>query len=288
MICIWVDVVEELHHARRLDSFHHLHAKPGAVALVIRLVNLAVEQFDADRQLVLFGRFLDAVEADHAVLDRIVIGDSFAIAEKAMMFGTCLLRPRHRIDDAVDDLIMVRGIVQTIGNAARTRVPGHRTMQAMVGENAPVFFVHQVDGGETHLCHRLAELGKRYLLIAPSADRLLEAACLNDGFGLRRGSGCERGSRKRGSCGCHGVSSSHLGHLDRLPIQAKMKSAISTHNRASTGRRERKAMQWERVGVNAESQTFGGVAAICNRGVRPSTRAELAHERGRFGFIVAQ
>jgi hypothetical protein len=40
--------------------------------------------------------------------------------------------------------------------------------------------------------------------------------------------------------------------------------------------------------VNAESQTFGGVAAICNRGVPRSTRSELAHERGRFGFIVAR
>ena len=37
-------------------------------------------------------------------------------------------------------------------------------MQAMVGENAPVFLVHQIDGGETHLHHRLAELGERYLL----------------------------------------------------------------------------------------------------------------------------
>ena len=59
-----VDVVEQL-DARRIHRLHHLDAPCGVVALVVLVVHLAVEQFQADGDAVVFGDLLDdALQAE--------------------------------------------------------------------------------------------------------------------------------------------------------------------------------------------------------------------------------
>lgn len=68
MICM-VDVVQEF-DARGVDRGGDFHAEPGAIALVVRVIDLTVQQFDAHGYAVLFSRGLETVPA----------GDAFSLA----------------------------------------------------------------------------------------------------------------------------------------------------------------------------------------------------------------
>ena len=70
-----VDVVEQL-HARRVHALHHLDAPRGVVALVVLVIHLAVQQFQADRDAVVFGHLLDALKPDDAVVAAFVVGQA--------------------------------------------------------------------------------------------------------------------------------------------------------------------------------------------------------------------
>ena len=69
MICMWYDVVEQL-HPRRRHRLHDLDAERGVVALVVLVIDLAVQQLDADRDAVVLADLLDPVQAVDAVGDR--------------------------------------------------------------------------------------------------------------------------------------------------------------------------------------------------------------------------
>src|SRR5262249_44571526 len=74
-----VDVVEELEMGRT-DFLADLDTPRGMVAHVIAVINLAVEQFHADGDVVLLGEGGDALDTLRAILDAGFVVEANAIA----------------------------------------------------------------------------------------------------------------------------------------------------------------------------------------------------------------
>ncbi len=62
-----VDVIQQL-DPRRINALHHADAPSRVIALVIVVVNLAVEQFQVDGDARVLGDFAHCTQADDAVL----------------------------------------------------------------------------------------------------------------------------------------------------------------------------------------------------------------------------
>src|SRR3979490_686259 len=73
------DVEEEL-DAGRVDGMDDLDAPGSVVAHVVVVVDLAVEELDADGDAVVLGDFFDAVEAGDGVFGALFVGHASAIA----------------------------------------------------------------------------------------------------------------------------------------------------------------------------------------------------------------
>ncbi len=204
-----VDVVEEP-HPRRVHLLDHLDPEPGAVALVVLVVDLAVEELHADRDPVLLGRLLHLVEPIHAVLDRVVVGSALAVAEERdQVRHLGLGRLGQGVEEPVHDQVVVRGVVEAVGDVP-AHLPSHRADESVLREERPLLLLDQVDRGEADLAHRLAEVGEGDLPVAPAADRLLEPSLLHHAASFRRSHGY--GSESGGAGARQGLATRDLGH----------------------------------------------------------------------------
>ena len=76
-----VDVVEQF-DARGIDLVHDVRAPRGVVGHVVGVVDFAVEQFEADRDAVVFSDLLDAVEAEDGIARAYFVGQAAASCRK--------------------------------------------------------------------------------------------------------------------------------------------------------------------------------------------------------------
>jgi hypothetical protein len=76
-----VAVVQQLQRGRA-DLAHDRRPEFGAVALLPRVIDLAVQELEADGDSVLLGEALDPVQSDHAVLQAFLIGQPAPVSRK--------------------------------------------------------------------------------------------------------------------------------------------------------------------------------------------------------------
>src|SRR6266567_4284313 len=81
-----IDVEEEL-DAGRVDGLDNLNAPSGVVAHVVVVVDLAIEEFQADGDAIVVGDFLDAVETGDGIFSAFFVGHARAIPGKSDHVG---------------------------------------------------------------------------------------------------------------------------------------------------------------------------------------------------------
>ena len=210
-----VDVVQELDPGR-VHGLHHLHPEIRAVSLIVGMVHFAVQQLHHDVDAVGLGHRPQPAEHAHARVDRLAVGHAAAVAEEGDEVGhPHLLRLGERALERLDDRVVQLAVVEAVGDrsAPRARVP-RRAGQAVTRGGLPLRGLQQVDCRQAHGRHVLAELVERDALVAPAADRLLEAAVLHGAAaalrpcrgreGRSNGCGTGRGQRLTSSESAHG------------------------------------------------------------------------------------
>ncbi len=58
------------------------------IAHVVMVIDFAVQQFQANRDAAILGRFLDAIQSDNAVLFADIVGHALRLPEKVITLGT--------------------------------------------------------------------------------------------------------------------------------------------------------------------------------------------------------
>ena len=113
-----VDVVQQL-DARGLHSLHQLHAPRSRVAVVVRVVDLGVEQLHQDVHPIVLCLGLEAVEDLGRVVPSFLVRHATAIAGKDDQIGhPRLLRSRDQIAGVLFDAGVVLDAVGPIGDPA--------------------------------------------------------------------------------------------------------------------------------------------------------------------------
>jgi hypothetical protein len=170
-----IDVEEEL-DARRVDGLDDLHTPGGVVTHVVVVVDLAVEELDADRDAVVLGDFLDAVETGNSVLGAFVVGHAFAIAGKSDDVGDAGLGgERNVFAETFLDLGVIFDAVHGAANFAAATVT-HAADQAIPRGHFEFVGIEEVDALQTDLGGIGAELVEGNFLITPAGNGLADIA----------------------------------------------------------------------------------------------------------------
>ena len=208
-----VDVEEEL-QPRGAHALDHLGAERGVVALVVLVIDLAVQQLQAERHTVLLGQWRQSLEAGDAVREAFPVGHAAAVAAEA--HDVRHLRRRGERNHALavgHELVVLVGTVESHGDAAEA--VGHGAHHSVLRGHPPVLLIEQVDRLVPDRLRALAEVVEGNLAVAPARNGVVQPA------GRRRGGKveCPRRTRDEGACrsesadGANRLSASHVGHL---------------------------------------------------------------------------
>ena len=145
------------------------------VALVVLVVHLAVEQFQANGDAGVLAHFGNAFEAQDAVVAAFVVGEATAVAGEGDDVG------RFGGDGFGDviahvllELLVVLFAIPRHGNGAGAGDDGGD--QAVFGAGGPIFFVHEIEAGEAEFGGLTAQVVHGDFGIAPAGGGLLEAS----------------------------------------------------------------------------------------------------------------
>src|ERR1700674_781103 len=168
-----IDVEEEL-DAGRVDGLDDLYSPGGVVAHIVVVVDLAIEQLDADGDAVVLGDFLDAVETGNSVLGAFVVGHAIAIAGKSDDVGDAGLGgERNVFAETFLELGVVFDAVHGAANFAAATVT-HAADQAIARGHFEFVGIEEVDGLQTDLSGVGAELFERNFLVTPAGNGLAD------------------------------------------------------------------------------------------------------------------
>src|SRR5216110_29135 len=170
-----IDVVQQP-DARRAHGLHHRDSEGRPVALVVRVIDLAVQELEADRDPLFFRLRLDRVEPRDTVVDRLPVAPAATVAEHRDHIRDGVARgERNGLLQLVQQHPVVRAIVEARRNevAARGGI-AHGAYQALLTYRVPVVGTQQVDRDEPHSGGRASELPEGDLSIRPTGDGLLE------------------------------------------------------------------------------------------------------------------
>src|ERR1022692_4690061 len=197
-----VNVVEQF-DARRTHRLNHFDAPAGVVALVVLVVHLAVEQFQANGDAGVFGHFGDALESHDAGVAAGVVGQALPVPGEGDHVG-------HLggggfgdvVAHFVYQLVVVFLAIPGHGNGAGAGDDGRD--ETVFAADGPVFFFHQVDAAEAEFGALTAQVVHSDLGVAPARGGLLEASGGRGGPGL--------GERREGQARTHqeGGASGHF------------------------------------------------------------------------------
>ena len=142
-----VDVVKQL-HPRRIHAFHHLRAEGRVVALIVVVIDLAVQQLHTDRDAMMFGERRDAAQTRDTRLDALCIRAPLPVPEHRDEIRDALgRRKRQRALELADQEVVIGWIIE----AARDEIVAdhgiaHRADEPAVTNHGPFFRRQQVDG----------------------------------------------------------------------------------------------------------------------------------------------
>src|SRR2546423_521881 len=132
-----IDVVEKL-DPRGVDRLNHLKAPGGVVAHVIFVIDFAVEQLEADVDAVIFGDFLEAIEASNGVFSALFVRHARAISRKRDDVGHAGFSGDGDIfAKSFFDLGLIFDAVLSMRNISTSRV-AHAANQAIAPRDFPL------------------------------------------------------------------------------------------------------------------------------------------------------
>jgi hypothetical protein len=144
------------------------------------VIDLAVEELDADGDAVVLGDFLDAVETGDGVFGALFVGHAIAVAGKSDHVGHASLGGEWNVfAKAFLKFGVIFGAVHGAANLAAAGVT-HGADQAVAYGDFEVVGIEQVDGLQTNLGGVGTELVERNLLITPAGDGLADIALAFD------------------------------------------------------------------------------------------------------------
>src|SRR5256884_201848 len=170
-----INVVEQF-DAGRIDGLDDLHSPGGVVAHVVVVVDLAIEELDADGDAVVLGDFLDAVETGDGVLGALFVGHAIAIAGKSDDVGDAGLGgERNVFAETFLELGVIFDAVHGAANFAAATVT-HAADQAIARGHFEFVGIEEVDSLQTDLGGVGAELVERNFLVTPAGNGLADIA----------------------------------------------------------------------------------------------------------------
>src|ERR1700694_4136677 len=170
-----IDVVEQF-DAGRINGLNDLHSPSGVVAHVVFVVDLAVEELDADGDAVVLGDFLDAVKTGDGVLGALFVGHAIAVAGESNDVGDAGLRgERNVFAKTVLQFGVVFDAVHGADNFAAAGVT-HAADETIAGGDFEFVGIEQVDGLQTDLCGVGTKFVERNFLVTPAGNGLANIA----------------------------------------------------------------------------------------------------------------
>ena len=170
-----IDVVEQL-ESLRADTLAQLDAPRGLIALVVGVIDAAVEEFHDRQHVVLFADGHHALEADRAILKALLVGLALPVAgETDDVFEAGLGDLRRSLLVEGDKLVMVFQPVESAGDAAG-HAADHCAEEAVFLERRKVLHFQQFDGLQAHFLPGDAEVLERNLRVTPFADGMVDVA----------------------------------------------------------------------------------------------------------------
>ncbi len=166
-----IDVVEQF-HPWRVYALHHIDAPGGVVALIVVVVDLAVQQFHADVDAGIFGHFLDTVQADDAVFFADVVGEALAIAGEGDDVGNfggggALDVGAHLFHEPV----MIFFAIPGVGDGSRSG--RHGGGKAILADGFPLGVVDEIYAAQAEVGAIVSQFVEAHAFVAPQTDRLL-------------------------------------------------------------------------------------------------------------------
>jgi hypothetical protein len=139
------------------------------VALVVLVVDLAVEELHAHGDRMLLGERLDLRQAFDRCRNARRVGLAGAVAEHGDHVRYLVLRgERDRALELLEQHRVVRAVVEPRAEEVlAVRGVPHGAHQPRVADHVPFVRLQQVDAGETDTLRRLGELRERELAVGP-------------------------------------------------------------------------------------------------------------------------
>src|SRR6202158_5472078 len=164
-----INVVEQL-DAGRINGLDDLHSPSGVVAHVVFVVDLAVEELDADGDAVVLGDFLDAVETGDGVFGALFVGHPIAVAGESNHVGHAGLGGEGNV--FAKTFLKLGVVFDAVHGAANFAAAGvtHAADETIASGDFEFVGIEQVDGPQTDLCGVGTKLVEWNLLVTPAGD----------------------------------------------------------------------------------------------------------------------
>src|ERR1039457_663959 len=196
-----INVIQQL-HARRIHALDEFHAPDRVVALIVVVVDLAVEQFHADGDAFVFGELLHAVQADDAVVEALRVRLAAPVARERNYVGYLGGRgPRDVFLHLAHQSIMVFLAVKAIADGAGAGRHGRN--QPVLLHGGPLLVVDQIDTLEADARPFASQVVEADLAVAPARRGLLQAALQRGRLGAQGGQGSRRARQLEYGSSCH-------------------------------------------------------------------------------------
>ena len=163
-----VDVIEQF-YARRVDAFDHLNTPRRVVALIILVVYLAVQKFQADGDGLVLRDLPDPVQAGYAIINALLVKQPAAVSGKGDHVGYA---GRSSLTDVrahfALDVGMIFFSVQAVGDGSAAR--GHGGYQTVLLYHRPFARIDQVDALQSDLGSRAGQVVQTYFVETPACN----------------------------------------------------------------------------------------------------------------------
>ena len=168
-----------------LTSLHHGRAPGGVIGHVVFVVHLAVEQLQADGDVVVLGDLFYPIEAKHGIARALVVRHALAVSGESDDVGNAgLRRQRNVLAKSRLDGGVILNAIHRLGDGAASGI-AHGADQAVFAGNLPLIDFEKIYAFQADFRPYRTELFDGHILVAPAAGRLLDSAVRHGGRDLK-------------------------------------------------------------------------------------------------------
>ena len=141
-----VDIEQQL-HPRRIEPLYDRGAESAPITLVVLVVDLAVEQFQANIDAVLLGQRCDLTQTSDAVGDAFLVAAPTPVSEHGDEIRDAGLRcERNRLGQFIDQHIVQCQVIEPVRDKIRAMARvAHCAGQARFAHHLPILAIQQID-----------------------------------------------------------------------------------------------------------------------------------------------